>query len=335
MLPVFAVRAERHRRRLANVRLLRERIRMRRESAPFDLPDRRFTEIFRLNKNMVRALIDMIHPHFHQRYLVRGITVEMAVLVTLRYYATGAYQRSVGQDFNFPLSQTSIHRCIHEVTNLINNHLADNFIKFPNTQEERHAIKIEFMDRWQFPGIIGAIDGTHVAILKPSADEHNFINRKGFHSINVQVICDHNMKFLNVNANYGGTTHDSFIWRNSLVQRYMRHLHENEREVYSWLIGDSGYPLQPYLMTPFLNPLVNSPESAYNYAHMRARNVVERALGVLKMRFRCLLKERVARYNHVFVGKLVTACVVLHNMCVTEEIPLIGNFFNYYSGTFN
>ena len=40
-----------------------------------------------------------------------------------------------------------------------------------------------------FPGVCGAIDGTHVAIKAPSGPhEPDFVNRKQFHSINVQVI---------------------------------------------------------------------------------------------------------------------------------------------------
>ncbi|KAJ8938952.1 hypothetical protein NQ314_011282 [Rhamnusium bicolor] len=36
------------------------------------------------------------------------------------------------------------------------------------------------MNKYEFPGALGAIDGTHIAILKPSEDEHNFINSKGW-----------------------------------------------------------------------------------------------------------------------------------------------------------
>lgn len=143
--------------------------------------------------------------------------------------------------------------------------------------------------------LIGAIDGTHIAILKPSAEEHNFINRKGYHSINVQIICDVNMKIININANFGGSTHDSFIWRHSAIQTYMQQLQGNGESC--WLLGDSGYPLQPYLMTPIANAAPNTPEANYNAAHSSARNVIERAIGLLKMRFRCVLKERTARYQ--------------------------------------
>ncbi|XP_031335321.1 putative nuclease HARBI1 [Photinus pyralis] len=214
----------------------------------------------------------------------------------------------------------AILRCIHEVTECIDNHLAPEHIIFPNTRRELNINKELFMQHFNFPGVVGAIDGTHVAILKPVIEEHNFVNRKGFHSLNVQIICNSNLRILNINANYPGATHDSFIWRQSQIREYMNHLH-NEGNRGCWLIGDSGYPLEPYLMTPFLNPAENSPEARYNQTHCSARNCVERCIGVLKMRFRCILKERTARYTPQLVGRLVNTCATLHNMCIDHGIP--------------
>ncbi|KAJ8967731.1 hypothetical protein NQ314_002677 [Rhamnusium bicolor] len=88
----------------------------------------------------------------------------------------------------------------------------------------------------------------------------------------------------------------------------------------TWLIGDSRYPLEPFLMAPFLNPQDDSPEARYNHHHSSARNCIERCIGLLKAKFRCLLKERVARYNPQFVRSLVNACAVLHNMCIDNNI---------------
>ncbi|KAJ8964064.1 hypothetical protein NQ314_005147 [Rhamnusium bicolor] len=193
MLPIFHQLLRRQR----NNRLRRQREEMRSECDPFDLPDNRFKELFRLNKELVRGLIQLLHPCLEQPSLRRGITVDAKIFCALRFYATGSYQRSCGEEWNLGFSQTSVHRAIREVTTAIE-----------------------------------------------------------------------------------------------------------------------------YLLTPFRNPVPNSPESRYNIAHVRARNCIERTFGLLKMRFRCLLKERTARYNPNFVANLVKACAVLHNMCIRERIPI-------------
>ena len=38
-----------------------------------------------------------------------------------------------------------------------------------------------------FPGVIGAIDCTHLRLIAPTNNPEDYINRKGNHSINVQV----------------------------------------------------------------------------------------------------------------------------------------------------
>ena len=38
---------------------------------------------------------------------------------------------------------------------------------------------------------MGRVDGTHIRIQAPQENENGYVNRKGFHSINVQGICNH------------------------------------------------------------------------------------------------------------------------------------------------
>lgn len=85
--------------------------------------------------------------------------------------------------------------------------MANDLIKFPETLNERNIEKANFMHNWNFPGVMGAIDCMHIAILKPVDQEHNFINRNGFHSLNVQMTCSHDQKITSVNSMYGGSTH--------------------------------------------------------------------------------------------------------------------------------
>lgn len=56
---------------------------------------------------------------------------------------------------------------------------------------------------------------------------------------------------------------------------------------------------------------------------MTARNSVERAIGILKGRFRCLLVHRVLQYHPDVVAKIVIACSVLHNICNRAGAPAL------------
>lgn len=167
------------RRRRENLLLVQNRVNNRANFNSFDLSDSRFTELYRLNKALARNLIERLRPHINSSELRRGIKLEEKVLCTLRFCAVGSYQRCVGEDYNLSMSQTSVHRCIHEVIETIVQVLGHEFVSFPQTRVERNRIKQRFMENFAFPGTIGAVDCTHIAILKPLEDEHNFMNRKG------------------------------------------------------------------------------------------------------------------------------------------------------------
>ena len=66
-------------------------------------------------------------------------------------------------------------------------------------------------------------------------------------------------------------------------------------------------------MTPILDAANNAPEERYTTTHIRARNTIERCIGLLKQRFRCLLQHRTLHYDPVRAGKIIYSCVVLHN----------------------
>ncbi|XP_017473887.1 PREDICTED: putative nuclease HARBI1 [Rhagoletis zephyria] len=87
-----------------------------------------------------------------------------------------------------------------------------------------------------------------------------------------------------------------------------------------WLLGDSGYPQLPYLMTPIPGNNLSDSEHNYNRHHRKARNCVERCFGVLKSRFRCLSKDRVLMYDPVLAGKIINACIILHNIMILNNI---------------
>lgn len=75
-----------------------------------NISDNRFRELFRLSKALFYELCNRLRPHLHHPTHRDKVCVEQKILVALRFYATGGYQRSVGEDFNMAVSQTSAHR---------------------------------------------------------------------------------------------------------------------------------------------------------------------------------------------------------------------------------
>ncbi|XP_018569896.1 putative nuclease HARBI1 [Anoplophora glabripennis] len=98
--------------------------------------------------------------------------------------------------------------------------LGPTFIKWPNG-EYANEIKEEFL-RQDFPDTIGCIDGCHISIPLPKEHGQSYINRKGFSSLVLQVVCDHKLKFTHVYAGEPGPSHDARIFKNSdLYQKMM------------------------------------------------------------------------------------------------------------------
>lgn len=83
-------------------------------------------------------------------------------------------------------------------------------------------------------------------------------------------------RFTNTVCKYWGATHDAYILAISSISEIMDQLPGG-----GWLLGGSGYPLRPWLMTPFLTPQAKQ-QDRYNASHIKTRNCVERDFDVLK-----------------------------------------------------
>ena len=94
----------------------------------------------------------------------------------------------------FGVHQVTAIRVAEKVITAIIENLLPEVIKWP-TAREQEDVKKGFNIRG-LKKVIGAIDGTHIKIKAPSKDGHQYVNRKGFHSVIIQGICDFQMKFL-------------------------------------------------------------------------------------------------------------------------------------------
>ncbi|KAH7950912.1 hypothetical protein HPB52_003120 [Rhipicephalus sanguineus] len=130
-------------------------------------------------------------------------------------------------------------------------------------------------------------------------------------------VCDSDMKILSIDPRFAGSCHDGHVWRNSgLRKRFMSgRIVVRDGE---FLLGDA-YPLEPWLLTPVPgHPDEDTPEGVYNKEHAALRSTVERCIGLLKSRFRCLQRYWALHYGPRKAGTIVAACASLHNLCLED-----------------
>lgn len=103
--------------------------------------------------------------------------------------ASSSFLEVIGDTF-LSYDKSTISQVVRQVTLALALKVND-FAQFPTTASEWDEIKHGHFRIGGFPSAIGCTDGTHVQIEAPSQNEPDFVNRKGFHSVNVQAIYNH------------------------------------------------------------------------------------------------------------------------------------------------
>ncbi|XP_048512464.1 putative nuclease HARBI1 [Athalia rosae] len=197
---------------------------------------------------------------------------------------------------------------------------APRFIQWPT---EDRAVKLMrgFERSSGFPKTIGAIDETHIRINAPKQNPADYIDRKGFHSIQLQDVCDHRTLITHCYAGHPGSVHNRRVFRLSEVADYL-----NDDDAFpedSHILGDAAYEIHQHLLTPYRdNGYLSGKQKKYNYRHSSARVTIERCFGLLKGRMRsllhCLPMTRVDS-----MAEYIVACCVVHNICILREDEII------------
>lgn len=147
-----------------------------------------FIKNFRLNKDAFMYVFNSIKNHLSSPHRSTAIPPLLKLAATLKFLGQGGYQHQIGQDRLLGISQQSISSCITEVCEVIENILCPKHIVFEITEDKKREAKIHFYNKSGIPGVIGAVDGTHIQIIKPTIDEHLYLGRKLKHSINAMVV---------------------------------------------------------------------------------------------------------------------------------------------------
>ena len=99
-------------------------------------------------------------------------------------------------------------------------------------------------------GLLNVLMAHTLEFFRPQIHETAFVNRKSYHSINAQAICNAHGRFLSVNVSKPGSVHDSTMFKSSAIGKKLSAGNFGE----GYLLGDSGYGCTPFLLTPYADP---------------------------------------------------------------------------------
>uniref|UniRef100_A0A3P8RMA7 DDE Tnp4 domain-containing protein n=1 Tax=Amphiprion percula TaxID=161767 RepID=A0A3P8RMA7_AMPPE len=273
-------------------RLQTELLRRRREREMMERDRRRRQYLRRRRFRVSRATFD---------YLVELIgPPRRRLAITLWWFARSGEYRSIADMFGVGIATVCI--IVRQVTVAIVERLYRRFVSLPSGQRLDDTIR-GFRQR-RYPQCAGAIGGTHIPIAPPRDNPEHYLNRRGWHSVILQAVVDHDVRFWS-----SPTVNSIFVRR-----VFQKSLLSDGVEIPLHLIGDASFPLKPWLMKGYGERHQLSPEQRrFTFALASARSVVDAAFARLKGRWRCLLKK--SDIDVSMMPRVVAACCVLHNVC--------------------
>ena len=294
-----------------------------------------FRNFMRMPPEMFDEILDRVGPRLRKKYTNFRLPLEpgMKLAITLRHLASGNKYRSMR--FAWRVPHNTISLIVKEVCQAIFEEYVAEAMPVPTRTEQWQSIADGFMNRWQFPNTLGALDGKHVACKCPPSSGSLYFNYKKFFSVVLLALVDSDYKFVWADVGGRGAASDAQLWNMSDLKRSLEDPETNQlnipppaplpndtQDVPFFIIADDAFGLKPSLMKPYSQQRMSRDERIFNYRLSRGRRVVENAFGILANRFQVLLTTMQQRPPTIRL--IVTACLILHNI-MRKRYPGLQN----------
>ena len=198
-------------------------------------------------------------------------------------------------NFQFLIGQTTVSKIAAETCAAIYEALAPVYLRPPNRNEWKE-ISDQYMETWNMPHVIGALDRKHIALDYPKGSVTQEYNYKGFYSLSLLAIYGAKYNFTMVDVGQYCSNIDTGVVINSEMGQNFEEssfdLPEPESlegfpvgQLPYYLVGDDIFPLKLWLMQPYPGQL-SEEKMVFSYRLYRARLTIENAFSILVSRWR-------------------------------------------------
>nr|UBY06955.1 NBS-LRR disease resistance protein [Dasypyrum villosum] len=285
---------------------------------------RRFVSVFKMTRKTFTYICSLVMgPSMEDMNIYtftdgRVLSLEDRVAVALRRLQSSEPMETIGSSVSVSESTVLVvtERFVDVLYKRERNHG-----RWPDSSE-MDKIKSMFDKTHSMRSCCGVICTTHIK-FGPNRDSENNV------SFLMQVVVNPEMRFTNIwlgsgsNMNQSNLLQDSQLfeqcekgdWPNGSKLKVALH----GSEIGEYIIGDAGYPLLPWLLTPYPEENLSYSKAEFNRRHSAATTCALKALARLKDTWKYLVSEMPCSLNIDTLGKMIYACCRLHNIVIEME----------------
>lgn len=202
------------------------------------------------------------------------LEAKLKLVLTLRFLATGSSFSDLALRFRLGRStvEIAIKRTLKAIISIVMP------IAIPKQSKKSwKKIAQDFLDRWNFPNCLGAIDGKHCYTFAPRNSGSLYFSYKKIFSTVLMAAVDAKYKFIMVDVGGYGSNHDATVFGNCAFGRsWIRNdpilkvpenapLPGQNISIPYFMVADEAFGLKGNIMTPFPGTNLDQKRRIYNY----------------------------------------------------------------------
>ena len=214
----------------------------------------------RMSPEQFECLLKLVRPTIQKNITIfcACISPEVALVLTLRFFASGNAQQSIACSFR--IGKITLSNIIRETCNAIYDCQKDTYLSKPKSEEDWLRIALQFIEKWNMPHVIGVIDGKHIRMESPKLSGSQYFNSKGFFSMVLLGICDASYWFVLFDLGQYMSKNSSRALLNLLMCQIFEENHlkvpksgprENVGNLQVYLTCHHIFPLKTLIMWPY------------------------------------------------------------------------------------
>jgi Plant transposon protein len=306
---------------------------------PDPLFGKEFPLFFRLSRPRVELIIQQLGNNdvsFYKtfrtnRFGLVGPSIEAKVLLPIKVLAYGVAPHAFADYFQ--MSVTQGWRCCRMFYRLIPILFGEEFNRSPTTQD---LVAINQLHRrvHGVDGMVGSLDCMHTYWKNcPVAWQQSYKGKESGPTIVLEAIADYNLWFWHTSYGYAGAMNDLNILNLSPLLESITNgtfaklegeagmvpfLIDGQQFTRMYFLVDGIYPKYSRFVRGFKEAITEE-ETRYTGWQEGARKDIERAFGVLQCKWKAIAFPMQGINLHG-IGDMVTTCLILHNMGVSDRV---------------